>query len=176
MSSDLAIRIRAKLRLPDRGSAVLRRLSSLPRRSSEGLLVGGARPEQRRGFHAGAGGHGADRARSRRRARSFGRRADDDGRLFRELSSERRAGGTPLVARPRRMDVSASGRCPAACPASSSASSSASRSAPSPAWSTASSSSMAGSSRSSPRWRRARSSSASRSSCGRSPAARSTTT
>ena len=42
---------------------------------------------------------------SRRRARPFGRRADDDGRLFRELSSERRAGRNSPVSRLRRMDA-----------------------------------------------------------------------
>ena len=175
MSSDLAIRIRQNFAFLTAVVSLLRRLSSLPRGSSEGLLVGGARSEQRRGIHARAGGHGADRACSRRGPRPLGRRADDDGRLFRQLPLERRAGRDCPLSRLRRMAPRPrdAARRRARHPAS--ASSSASRSAPSPGSSTASSSSMAGSSRLSRRWRRARSSSAWRCSCGRSPAARSTT-
>ncbi len=48
---------------------------------------------------------------SRRRPRPFGRRADDDGRLLRELSLERRARRHASRARLRRMAGLRSGRC-----------------------------------------------------------------
>ena len=97
LMSDLAIKVRQNFAFLT--AVVLFAVVYLPLqpRPSQGLQLGGVHPEQQRGVHAGAGLDGADRARSRGRPRPFGRRLDDDGRLFRELSLERGARGTPLA-------------------------------------------------------------------------------
>ena len=73
-------------RLRDGDRFVLHHLSRLSPGSPQGFLLGGAGAERRRSVHARDAGDGADRAGAGGRPRSFGRRADDAGRLPRELS------------------------------------------------------------------------------------------
>ena len=101
--SDLAIKVRQNFAFLTAVVLFTVVYSPLQPRPSQGLQLGGVHPEQQRGVHAGAGLDGADRARSRRRTRPFGRRLDDDGRLFRELSLDRSARRHAACARFRRM-------------------------------------------------------------------------